>query len=128
MSAANTGGSVFSLKTKITTPLFEETKAYYRALFGLVTIEEWDDGADIGCILGFRAEGGEAFLEIYKGDKGDGFKGLSLQFRTADLAAFAASIRGHHAYEGPTKRPWGCNYLYLTDPNGIAIVVFEGGN
>lgn len=129
MTVANAhGGTVHSLKTKITTPLFEETKDFYRSLLGLVAIEEWDEGDDVGCIMGLAGKGGEAFLEIYRGNQRHDFAGLSLQFHTPDIAAFEASVRGRVSYQGPTKRPWGNTYLYFTDPNRISVIVFDGGN
>jgi hypothetical protein len=72
-------------------------------------------------------EGLEAMLEIYEGPKSDGFAGLSLQFRTENLAAFKAGLPPLIECSGPTERPWGSSYLYLTDPNGISVIVFDGG-
>jgi uncharacterized glyoxalase superfamily protein PhnB len=73
--------------------------------------------------------GGEegAFLEIYEGPEGPGFAGLNLQFKTKDLAGFRSLVPAGVEVRGPVKRPWGSTYLYLTDPNGISVMVFEGG-
>jgi len=116
-----------SLKTKITTPRIQETRDFYASLFGLVVAEAWDEPGDRGCILAFPDGKGEAFIEIYHGEAGSEFSGLSLQLRTADLDGFAAGLPPELARRGPVERPWGSRYLYLTDPNGIGIVVFEGG-
>lgn len=115
-----------SLKTKITTPRFAETIAWYRELFGLDPVEQWDEPGDKGCILAFPGGRNEAFLEIYAGPAAN-FLGLSLQFRTADLDGFHAALAGRFESGGPVDRPWGSRYLYLTDPNGIAVIVYEGG-
>lgn len=116
---------VISLKTKITTPRFDETVNFYRDLLALDVAEEWDEPEDKGCILSLPGAEGQAFLEIYCGDVAD-FSGLSLQFRTDDVDRFRAGIPARIAYRGPEDRPWGSRYLFLTDPNGISVVVFAG--
>lgn len=47
-----------SPKTKITTPVYEETIIFYETLFRLQRAEEWDEPDDRGCILAFS--GGKA--------------------------------------------------------------------
>jgi hypothetical protein len=90
-------------------------------------VEEWNEANDVGCILALAGDGREALLEIYQGTQTGGFTGLSLQFRTEDLAAFKARLPPTIECRGPTARPWGSSYLYLTDPNGISVIVFDGG-
>ena len=116
-----------ALKTKIVTPLYDETLAFYAGLPGLALVEQWDEPGDKGAILGFAGGAEEAFLEIYAGPGPADFSGLSLQFRTEDADAFRAEIEGRYACEGPVDRPWGSRYLYLADPNGIRIIVYSGG-
>ena len=116
-----------ALKTKIITPAYDETLAFYAGLPGLGLVEQWDEPGDKGAILGFAGGAGEAFLEIYAGPARADFSGLSLQFRTDDADDFRAAIAGRYSCEGPVDRPWGSRYLYLTDPNGIRIIVYSGG-
>jgi catechol 2,3-dioxygenase-like lactoylglutathione lyase family enzyme len=116
-----------ALKTKIITPRFDETLAFYAGLPGLVLVEQWDEPGDKGAILGFAGGAEEAFLEIYAGPAPNDFAGLSLQFRTEDVDALRAGIEGRYACEGPVDRPWGSRYLYLSDPNGIRIIIYSGG-
>lgn len=116
-----------SLKTKITTPLLAETREFYVTCLGMRVVEEWRETDDVGCILALAGGGREALLEIYEGSAADAFGGLSLQFRTEDLAGFTALLPAGTQVRGPVERPWGSTYLYLTDPNGISVVVFEGG-
>ena len=118
---------VHALKTKIVTPLYDETLAFYAGLPGLALIEQWDEPGDKGAILGFAGGAEEAFLEIYAGLGPNDYRGLSLQFRTDDADAFRAEIESKHGCEGPVDRPWGSRYLYLRDPNGIRIIVYSGG-
>jgi len=117
----------FSLKTKITTPRLDETRDYYVRVFDMVVAEEWDSPDDKGVILAFKDGKEEAFLEIYDGDTAYDFSGLSLQFKAENLTAFVETLDPDVERRGPVERPWGSRYLYLTDPNGVAIIVYEGG-
>ena len=117
-----------ALKTKLITPRFGETLAFYAGLPGLFLVEQWDEPGDRGAILGFEGGAGEAFLEIYAGPASMDFSGLSLQFRTDDADDFRNAIADRYGCEGPVDRPWGSRYLYLTDPNGVRIIVYSGGN
>lgn len=114
-----------SLKTKVITPRLAETRDWYRDLFGLELLEQWDEPLDRGCILGFGGLDGEALLEIYAGAEAE-WSGLSLQFRVDDVDRFHIPDDPRFACRGPEDRPWGSRYLFLTDPNGISVVVFSG--
>ncbi len=116
-----------ALKTKIITPRLAQTCEFYVNCLGMRVVEEWQEADDVGCILALANDGREALLEIYEGKQAEGFSGLSLQFRTEDLLAFRASLPAAIECRGPVARPWGSTYLYLTDPNGISVVVFDGG-
>lgn len=116
-----------SLKTKITTERLAETRDFYVNCLRMQVVEEWREPDDTGCILALAGGRREALLEIYEGAQPQDLSGLSLQFRTEDLSGFRASLPPGIEVRGPVQRPWGSTYLYLTDPNGIAVVVFEGG-
>ncbi len=116
-----------SLKTKISTPLFDETIAYYKAVFGMEIAQEWDKDDDKGAILVFADGRNEAFLEVYYDARAHDFSGLSLQFRLDDLNGFVETLPPSIDREGPRPRPWGSTYLYLRDPNDIMVIVYEGG-
>ena len=115
-----------SLKTKIITPRLAETRDWYRDLLGLAMLEQWDEPADRGCILGFGGPDGEALLEIYFGPEDVDFSGLSLQFRVDDVDRFDIPDEARFARRGPEDRPWGSRYLFLTDPNGISVILYSG--
>ena len=117
---------LLSLKTKIVTPRLEETRDWYRDLFELELLEEWDEPHDRGCILGIGGESGRAFLEIYYAPAEGQFDGLSLQFRVEDIDSFLVPPDERFTHRGPEDRPWGSRYLFLTDPNGISVIVFSG--
>ena len=117
----------YSLKTKVSTPRYKPTRAFYESVFGMNVAEEWDEPGDTGVILAFEGGLGEAFLEVYLVDEPRDFEGLSLQFRVESLDTFIAELPPGVEYEGPTPRPWGSTYLYLRDPNRIQVIVYEGG-
>lgn len=116
-----------TLKTKITTPHLNATKTFFESVLGLVVVEEWDEPNDRGVILEFESGSREALLEIYDGEATQDFSGLSLQFRVRSVDEVLNGLPEGIAYEGPTKRPWGSTYVYLEDPNGIQVIVYEGG-
>jgi catechol 2,3-dioxygenase-like lactoylglutathione lyase family enzyme len=118
--------ALLSIKTKIATPRVEATRDWYRDLFGLTVLEEWDDPDDHGCILGLCSTPGEALLEIHYQAKDHDFSGIGLQFRVKDVDAFSVSRDKRFQAHGPISRPWGSRYLFFSDPNGIPVVVFSG--
>lgn len=93
----------------------------------MAVAEEWDEPGDVGVILSLSEGRDEAFLEIYLAEREADFTALSLQFRVDSLSEFEQSLPDHVEYDGPTPRPWGSTYLYLRDPNGIQVIVYEGG-
>ena len=116
-----------TLKTKITTTNLNETHTFYQKVFGLVVVEEWDEDGDKGVILGFEGGHKEALLEIYHSPTVSNFSGLSLQFRVDSLSEFLGGLSSEIAFDGPTPRPWGSTYVYLEDPNGIRVIIYDGG-
>lgn len=116
-----------ALKTKISTTRLDEMRAFYQRVFGLVVAEEWDDPDDRGVILAFPDGADEAFLELWAVREVEHRGGTSLQFRVPDLGAFLDQLPPDIPYEGPKPRPWGSTYLYLCDPEGLPLVVYEGG-
>ena len=99
-----------SLKTRLSTPLFEQTRSWYCDLLRLDVLEEWDEPTGRGCILGFADS--DAFLEIYYCEEPHNFAGLSLQFRVDDVDALVVPDEERFTPRGPEERPWGSKYLY----------------
>lgn len=117
---------VLSLKTRLSTPLLAETRAWYCELLGLEVVEEWNDPGDRGCILALPGGSAQAYLEIHHADAPVDFAGLSLQFRVEDVAGFAVPDDPRFVHRGPVARPWGSQYLFFTDPNGVSVALFSG--
>jgi catechol 2,3-dioxygenase-like lactoylglutathione lyase family enzyme len=115
-----------AIKTRIATLDLAATRKFYVSCFGMKVLEEWDEVNDVGCILATATGSNETLLEICQADVAGVYSGLSLQFRTEDLAHFRTLLPPGTNTRGPVARPWGSTYLYLADPNGIVIVVYEG--
>lgn len=119
---------LLSIKTKIVTTRMAETRDWYRDLFALTVLEEWDDPDDCGCILGLRSPPGEALLEVHLGPEAATYSGMGLQFRVIDVDTFVVPADERFRSRGPVDRPWGSRYLFFTDPNGISVVLFSGSS
>jgi catechol 2,3-dioxygenase-like lactoylglutathione lyase family enzyme len=115
-----------SQKTKISTPRLTEVQAWYQRLFDMKVVEEWDHDDDRGVILAFRNGHEEALLEIYHTVTVHDFSGLSLQYRTEPLDDFIKTLPADIDPEDLKDRPWGARYLYLRDPLGIQVIVYQG--
>ena len=115
------------LKTRIETPLSEECRVFYTKYLGMKVLDSWDESGDKGVILGLGSSAqGEAYLEIAYAETPKSHEGISLQFRVRDLDAVAKKLRGKLQFRGPEERPWGSRYLYLEDPSGIHVILYEG--
>ena len=109
---------------------------FYVEVLGLPVVEEWDSEGDTGCIVGFGAGGG--FLEILAPAPGhpkhsSAFEDpvandkIELQIHVDDVGGWAARLEGQVTIEdGPVRRPWGNAYLWIRDPDGVRVALFEG--
>ena len=114
-----------SMKTKIICPNWREAAQFCRDHFAMEVVEEWGELDDRGIILAWPGRR-DVLLELYDGPKHD-LSGLSLQFRTDDVDAFAARLDPSIKRDGPSDRPWGARYLILEDPAGVRIIIYSGG-
>ena len=126
---------VHSLKTKVRSRDLAASRAFYVDLLGLEVVEEWDDPGDRGSIVGFISGGG--FLEMLAVDPEHpghlaAFEGpvandkIELQIRVDSVDAWAERLAESVEIEGPVSRPWGNRYLWIRDPDGVRIAIFEG--
>lgn len=117
--------SLRSLKFQIRTPLYEETIAFYQTLFDAQLVDSWQGDGDTGTILKFPSLEDRVLLEIYKTDQANEYSGFSLQFKVPSLPNFMLQLPHKYISKRPVKRPWGATYLYLSDPNGIDVIVYQ---
>ena len=119
--------SMTGLKTRIETPFLQESIAFYTEHLGMTVLDSWQDESDKGAILGLGSSAqGEAFLEFGYTETARTYDGISLQFRVQDLGMIAARLRGQVEFSGPVERPWGSKYLYMEDPTGVQLILYEG--
>lgn len=128
---------LLSLKTVIRTRDFEASKKFYTQILNLEIVEEYDDGnGSKGVIVRFGPDGSNAFFEISEittdheyyqeafsknvdSDKTD------IQLRTNNVEYWAAKLKEKWNARGPVLRPWGSYYLYLKDPDGLQIIIYQ---
>ncbi len=130
--------NLLSLKTVIRTRDFEASKSFYINILNLEITEEYDDGnGSRGLILRFGNENSNAFIEIseileshdyyqppfskvLENDK------LDIQLKTNDIDYWANLLKEKQwPARGPVLRPWGSQYLYLRDPDGLHIIIYQ---
>ncbi len=128
---------LLSCKTVIRTKNFEASKAFYLDVMGLHIVETYDDGdGSRGLIFRFGDEKSNAFLEIseiqashyyYQDAFGASLKNdkMDLQLRTEDMPYWERQIKEKWEARGPVLRPWGSHYLYLRDPDGLQIIIYQ---
>ena len=115
------------LKVRIETAKFEECLRFYGDILGLAILEEWHHRDDRGVIFGFDSNlESKGFLELGYTEHKKEYSGLSLQIRVHSITLTVQQISGVVEFEGPTERPWGSKYLYLSDPAGVSVILYEG--
>ena len=126
-----------SLKTVIRTKNFEASKSFYTQILNLDIVEEYNDGnGSKGLIVRFGPEGSNAFLEISEIQKShsyfqDAFSEsfendkTDIQLKTENVNYWANLLKAKWDARGPVLRPWGSHYLYLRDPDGLQIIIYQ---
>ena len=115
------------LKFRIETTSMEESMDFYSKYLGLTVVEQWNDEDDQGAILGLYGHvDGQAFLELGFSKTLKSYQGVSIQIRVNSLTEIMDKVHGKIEFSEPVERPWGSRYLYLTDPNGVTVILYEG--
>jgi len=111
------------IKTRIETTDVRAMVKFYTQIIGLTVIQNWDEQS--GAILGFDTNS-NSFLEIAFAQEPKLLPNLTLQYRVDSISDFLNKIDGLWDHSKATPRPWGSIYVYLEDPNGVQVIVFEG--
>jgi len=126
-----------SLKTAIRTKNYEASTAFYSKVLHLTIVQQYSGEKGVrGCILRIGDEQSNAFIEIseiapthYYFDasfqKGVANDKIDLQIKTESVDYWAEHLKGKCELRGPVDRPWGARYLYLRDPDGLQIIIYE---
>ncbi len=137
MAGDSIQSQLLGLKTVIRTLDFDKSKQFYTEILNLPIIVEYDDGdGSRGCIVRIGGEGStsnfeiseitqsnsyfdKSFVEGIKNDK------VSIQIKTEDIEYWSRRLKIKWVVKGPIKRPWGSTYLYLRDPDGLQIIIYQ---
>lgn len=111
------------IKIRIETRDVAAALEFYTQIIGLNVLQNWGDSS--GAILGFELDS-NGFLEIAYAAEPKRQPNLSLQFRVKNISDFVKHVGDRWPRSAPTPRPWGSTYLYLQDPDGIDVIVYEG--
>ncbi|WP_024802006.1 VOC family protein [Nocardia sp. BMG51109] len=101
---------------------YERTVAFYRDGLGLAIAREYPGGTV------FFA--GQSLIEVAahgrRADAPTGFAGaLWLQVRDAAAAEAECTLHGIAIERAPVREPWGLIEMWISDPDGVPIVVVE---
>ena len=133
----SSGSSLLSLKTVIRTKNLEASRIFYTQVLNLQITEQYNDGnGSKGIIVRFGPEDSNAFLEIseitdnhsyYQEAFSENFENdkTDIQLRTVNIKYWATRLKNKWKARGPILRPWGSYYLYLRDPDGLQIIIYQ---
>jgi len=130
---------MIGLKTVIRTRDFETSVSFYTQLLNLEMIEDYKDEDGVKGVILQIGKSNNAFIEIseivktnmnfqssfaqkVKSDK------VSLQIETSDIKSWSSKLKDKCEFKGPVLKPWGYYYLYLRDPDGIQIIIYQKVN
>ncbi|MER5259497.1 VOC family protein [Streptomyces sp. NPDC002855] len=101
----------------------ERSRAFYGEALGLSVYREFGTGPERGTVYFL----GGGFLEVSGRSDTSPAPGLQLWLQVADARAAHAEFvaRGVEVVREPLKEPWGLVEMWITDPDGVKIVVVE---
>jgi catechol 2,3-dioxygenase-like lactoylglutathione lyase family enzyme len=102
---------------------FERSFRFYRETLGLEIYREYGAGDSRGVV--FFLGGG--FLEL-SGSAPPAERGrISLWLQVPDLAAAHRELKaaGVEILDGPARKPWGLDEMWIRDPDEVRIVIVE---
>ena len=92
------------------------TTAFYRDVLGLAVHREFPGGTV------FFAGGG--YIEVAGSSEDGPGAGVALWLQVRDVAAASAELAAH-VVRGPRLEPWGLREMWISDPDGVRIVLVE---
>ncbi|MCO8303402.1 VOC family protein [Streptomyces sp. RKCA744] len=101
----------------------ERSRAFYGEALGLEVYREFGTGPERGTVYFL----GGGFLEVSGRSDTPPAPGLQLWLQVADVAAAHEELtaRGVEVLRPPKKEPWGLVEMWITDPDGLKIVLVE---
>ncbi|WP_432167545.1 VOC family protein [Streptomyces sp. bgisy031] len=101
----------------------ERSRAFYGEALGLAVYREFGTGPERGTVYFL----GGGFLEVSGHSEAPPSPGLQLWLQVADAAAAHEELaaRGVEVLRPPVKEPWGLIEMWISDPDGVQIVITE---
>ncbi|MFE5029006.1 VOC family protein [Streptomyces sp. NPDC056656] len=101
----------------------ERSRAFYGGALGLAVYREFGTGPERGTVYFL----GGGFLEVSGRSQAPPSPGLQLWLQVADAAAAHEELaaRGVEVLRPPVKEPWGLIEMWISDPDGVRIVITE---
>jgi predicted enzyme related to lactoylglutathione lyase len=101
--------------------------AFYRDQLGLKIYREYGTGSGTARGVVFFLGGGHLELSGVAPPATAGHEHVSLWLQVPDLRAAHRELagRGVEIVEPPDRKPWGLLEMWITDPDGVRIVVVE---
>ncbi|MFF1399748.1 VOC family protein [Streptomyces sp. NPDC058287] len=101
----------------------ERSRAFYGEALGLAVYREFGTGSERGTVYFL----GGGFLEVSGHSEAPPSPGLQLWLQVADAAAAHEELtaRGVEVLRPPVKEPWGLIEMWISDPDGVHIVITE---
>ncbi|GAB3896942.1 VOC family protein [Kibdelosporangium lantanae] len=107
---------VLASRTLVRPVDFERSRRFYADVLGLAVYREFPGG-----VVFFLGQG---LLEL-SGSGGEPAGGnVRLWLQVRDLAAAARDVAAHVVRE-PRREPWGLDEMWISDPDGLPIVVVQ---
>ena len=104
---------------------FERSVTFYRDTLGLKIYREYGSGPSYGVV--FFLGGGYLEMSGTAPHPDVGHDHLALWLQVPDLAEThrALAAQGVEILEGPDRKPWGLDEMWIADPDGVRIVLVE---
>ncbi|MGW3564568.1 VOC family protein [Streptomyces sp. NPDC000941] len=101
----------------------ERSRAFYGETLGLAVYREFGEGPERGTVYFL----GGGFLELSGRSDTPPAPGLQLWLQVADVAAAHEELTAHgvEVLRPPLKEPWGLIEMWISDPDGVKIVLVE---
>jgi|TARA_Y100001968_G_scaffold289888_1_gene293238 catechol 2,3-dioxygenase-like lactoylglutathione lyase family enzyme len=111
------------VKTRLETKYYDLSISFYTAL-GLKILTQWHDDNDQGAILSPLGTDSTQ-LEIAYSPTAKTNPAFSLQIEVDNIHQALSALPALAGISGPVKRPWGSLYVYLSDPSGNQVILYQ---
>lgn len=117
--------NITGVKFRLFSRDIQRSVRFYEHL-GFCLSEQWKEINDEGAIVSLNSQSDFPIcIEITKQQIMQSTDSVSIQLKVDNLEAYMHQIKGNIIFGQPVKRPWGSLYLYLEDPSGYQVIVYQ---